>query len=299
MKRYLFAACFALLLGSAQANALYILFEPYCMDRLEYVYANQEGAAPHIAYHINVTPAEKIILDIGVEDKSLQPNLPAQVMRCNSGFFDQRLVNDINSKIRRVYIVVKMQNDSYLVAPVLQAARYLRAEDFLAYDSPDYRFEFDLKMGVIGENIALSNPGAKVFFQGKLHNECSGALLFRQIQDGAARPRTDLTLVPELGLVEIRNGINADDAMNNALRLPASTIGRQPSTCGSFATTPSCRPNQPATPRKMTSSSSAAAPAHKNAAFLNPNPNLKPNHNPLRMPWPRERPSSASQKNMA
>jgi LysM repeat protein len=219
MKKFLFASLFMLVLGSAQADALYILFEPACMDRLEYTYSNVEGNAPYVAYHINVNPGEKIVLELGVEDKTLQPSLPAQLMRCSNTIFDERLVNEINSKIRRVFMVVRIRENTFLVSPVVQAARYLRAEDFIFYDSPQHRFQFDLKMGIIGENIAFKNPKSQVFFEGKLHNDCSGAFLFHQYTNGDAKPHTDLVLIPEIGIVELRNGINAEDAMRNILRL--------------------------------------------------------------------------------
>ena len=219
MKKFLFASLFMLLLGRAQADALYILFEPACMDRLEYAYSNVEGNAPYVAYHINVNPGEKIVLELGVEDKTLQPSLPAQLMRCSNTIFDERLVNEINSKIRRVFMVVRIRENTFLVSPVVQAARYLRAEDFIFYDSPQYRFQFDLKMGIIGENIAFKNPRAQVFFEGKLHNDCSGAFLFHQYTNGDAKPHSDLVLIPEIGIVEMRHGINAEDAMKNILRL--------------------------------------------------------------------------------
>lgn len=220
MKRFLTASLFVCLLSlSAYAANLYILYDPACMDRLEYTYLNNENGAPYVVYHVNTYPGEKIILDVGAESDVVQNFPPAQFIRCSNAVFDEKLVNDINSNIDRVFIVIKKGENSYVASPIIYAARFLQAEDFVLYDSPKYRFQFDLKMGAIGENIALRNPKARVYFEGRLENDCSGAYLFTQTAEFAGNPHTDLVLVPEVGIVEERSGINAEDAMKNTLRL--------------------------------------------------------------------------------
>lgn len=220
MKKFLFASLFVFFLSlTAQAVNLYILYDPACMDRLEYTYLNNQNSAPYLVYQVTTIPGEKIILDVGTESDVTQNFPPAQFIRCNNAVFDEKFVNDINSNIDRVFIVVKTGENSYLASPVTFAARYVRAEDYILYDSPKYRFQFDLKMGTIGENIAFRNPKAQVFFEGRIDNDCSGAYLFRQNAEYAGNPYTGLVLVPEIGITEERSGINIDDAMKNTLRL--------------------------------------------------------------------------------
>ncbi|MCB0569398.1 MAG: LysM peptidoglycan-binding domain-containing protein [Phaeodactylibacter sp.] len=220
MKKFLIASLFACAFAvSAYSANLYILYDPACMDRLEYTYLNNENGAPYISYHVTSIPGEKIILDVGTESDVVQTFPPAQFIRCNNAVFDEKLVNDINSNIDRVFIVVKKGENSYQASPIIYAARYLRAEDYILYDSPKYRFQFDLKMGTIGENIALRNPKATVYFEGRLENDCTGAYLFTQNAEFAGNPHTDLVLVPEVGIVEERSGINVEDALKNTLTL--------------------------------------------------------------------------------
>ncbi|MCB0615416.1 MAG: LysM peptidoglycan-binding domain-containing protein, partial [Phaeodactylibacter sp.] len=75
------------------------------------------------------------------------------------------------------------------------------------------------QLGTIGENIAYKNPKTEVYFEGMLENDCSGTLLFQQKAEFAGNPHTNIELVPEVGIVEERSGINAADAMRNVLRL--------------------------------------------------------------------------------
>ncbi|HMQ48347.1 MAG TPA: LysM peptidoglycan-binding domain-containing protein [Saprospiraceae bacterium] len=220
MKKMAFlSACLMCFLSFTQAANLYILYDSDCMDRLEYNYKSTEGSSSYIMYQVNVSPEQKIILEVGIESTNPQDFLPAQFIKCNNAIFDEKLVNAINSNIDQIFMVVKQSENRYLVSPIIFAARYLRSEDALLYDSPKYRFQFDLKRGAIGENIAFSNPKAVVFFEGKLENECSGAYIFHQYAEFSGNPHTDILLVPEIGIVEERSGINLEDALNNTLML--------------------------------------------------------------------------------
>jgi LysM repeat protein len=201
------------------AASLYVLYDDACMDRLEYIYQNSDSDDPYVVYHIKTNPGEKIILEVGTESTTAQDFLPAQFIRCNNAVFDETLVNAINSNIDRVFMVVKKGKNRYFISPITFAARYLRADDYLLYDSPKYRFLFDMRLGTIGENIAYKNPNVVVNFEGKLENICTGEYIFRQKNEFAGNPHTDIILVPEVGIIEERSGINAADAIKNTIRL--------------------------------------------------------------------------------
>ncbi len=211
---------FAFLAFNAVISAanLYILYDDTCMDRLEYAYQNADEQSPYIMYQVSTTPGVKIILEVGAESQTPQDFMPAQFIRCNNAIFDEQLVNAINSNIDEVHMVVR-KGSRYFISPINFAARLLINDNVILYDSPKYRFQFDRKMGTIGENIAYKNPRAEVFFEGKLENECSGAYLFHQYAEFDGNPHADIVLVPEVGIVEERSGINAEDALNNTLRL--------------------------------------------------------------------------------
>jgi len=204
---------------SLTAAQVFILFDPACMDRLEYDMTRPDGKGDYLVYHVNIRSGEKLILEVGEESSREQNYLPEPYMYCNSGGFDQSLMRRINANIDEVYLVYPKNDKSFTLSRVATAAYYAKNGNVLSYDSPKYSFRFDTSFGTIGENIAVNNPGAKVYFEGRLENDCTGSYLFRQLSPQSAYPLTDLVVSPEIGIVEERSGANASAALNNTLRL--------------------------------------------------------------------------------
>ncbi len=204
---------------SLTAAQVFILFDPACMDRLEYDMSRPDGKGDYLVYHVNIRSGEKLILEVGEESSREQNYLPEPYLYCNSGGFDQSLMRRINANIDEVYLVYPKSDKKFTISRVAVAAYYSKNGSVLSYDSPKYRFRFDTEFGTIGENIAINNPGAKVYFEGRLENDCTGSYLFRQLSPQSAYPLTDLVVTPELGIVEERSGANASAAANNTIVL--------------------------------------------------------------------------------
>lgn len=217
----LFITSFSLSLSAQNA---YILFDPDCMDRLEYTLQDVTAAGQtYVAYHVNISPTEKIILEIGIESEKPQKFLPAQLIKCNSNYFTKEMVNLINQQMQQnqVFLIRKVGRKRYVMTPVIFASYYERGEEVLTYDSPKYKFQFNKKRGAVGEDINFVDPLAEVFFEGMLEMECTGAYLFRQNaeQNQVLTPHTDLVFVEEIGIIEERLGIDAEDAFNRKMEL--------------------------------------------------------------------------------
>lgn len=200
------------------AAPLYILYDESCMDRLEYVKENTDGNEPYIVYQVNTSPGEKIILEVGTESSNPQDYKPNLVYDCGNAVFDQKLVNAINNKIDQAFIVVK-KGRRYFVSPINFAALYIHTDDVIFYDSPKYRFQFDRSNGAVGENIAYKSPKAEVTFEGAMNRACTSTYIFRQYSEFTGNPYTDILIVPEIGVVEERSGINIEDALSKPTRL--------------------------------------------------------------------------------
>jgi LysM repeat protein len=190
----------SILLFSTNLNAenLYILFDEKCMDKLEY---NQPDNGNYMVYRVNAGGGESIILEIGLESKIGQDELPRPFIGCYNGSFDMLLVNRVNARPEEIYMVVP-KGRKYYVSPVKSATYYKNDGSEVTYVSPIYSFKFDLKDGVINENISYKNLKAKVYFDGRLENECSGVYLFRQTTRNASGAYASLKFVPEIGVVE-------------------------------------------------------------------------------------------------
>ncbi len=187
------------------------------MERLEYESVNK-NTDPFVAYQINVGDGEKVILEIGQESKNTTTKLPTPTIGCDNGAFNLPMVQKINSRIDEVFLVVKRNNRKYTVSPVNFATYFSVKGDVISVISPKYKFQFDTKDGAIGENISTEKT-ADVFFQGRMEQECTGAYVFRQIAQGSRTPYTDLVLIPEVGIIEMRTGQTLDQALTNGMQL--------------------------------------------------------------------------------
>ncbi len=215
----LLLSLFMALSVSLTAAQVFILFDPACMDRLEYDMTRPDGKGDYLVYHVNIRSGEKLILEVGEESSREQNYLPEPYLYCNSGGLDQSLMRRINANIDEVYLVFPRNDKNFTISRVATAAYYAKNGNVLSYDSPKYSFRFDTSYGTIGENIAVNNPGAKVYFEGRLENDCTGAYLFRQLSPQSAYPLTDLVVAPEIGIIEERSGANASAALSNTIRL--------------------------------------------------------------------------------
>lgn len=199
------------------AARMFILFNEDCMERLEYESVNR-NVDPFVAYQINVGDGEKVILEIGQESRNTTSKLPTPTVGCDNGVFNLSMVQKINAHIDEVFLVVKKNNRRYTVSPVNFATHLQVQENTISVFSPKYKFEFNTKEGAIGENISRE-PTADVFFEGRLEQECTGAYVFRQIAQGSRTPYTDLVLIPEVGIIEMRSGQTLDQALANGMQL--------------------------------------------------------------------------------
>lgn len=215
----LFLGCFFAFSYALTAAQVFILFDNSCMDRLEFDYTRADAPGQYVAYNINIKSGQRLVLEVGLDPGRASTFVPAPVLGCGSGGFDQSLMRRINSNIDEIFMVFPTGDQQFVITQVLTASFYEKAGNVISYDSPKYSFRFNSQYGTIGENIAVNNPGAKVYFEGRMENDCTGAYLFRQLTPQSAFPLIDLVVIPEIGVVEERSGANAAAAMNNALTL--------------------------------------------------------------------------------
>ena len=203
----------------AYAGPLYILFDNDCMDVFEYEFQNKDAGDNYDAYHIKVNDTEKVIFDVNPDSYRYQNYLPAQYISCQNAVFDKRLVAQINRSVDEVYIIQKKGRKKYYLLPVIFAAYFKNDKGDIDFISPKYQFRFNTETGTIGEDVSFNNPKADIFFEAKLENECSGAFLLRQNVKDQPKGLTYLLFVPEIGIVEERNGSNSLEALENTVKL--------------------------------------------------------------------------------
>lgn len=217
----LFFAFYILTTSTLEAARIYVVYDPECMDRLEYNYFKDGNTGVYVAYHVRLSASERLVLEIGREDGIEQDRLPAGVVNCSNGLFDRQTVKRINNKADELIIVYPTLNRRYIMMPVRIAALHQWNGQVISYNSPTYSFRFDTKEGAVGENISYNNPNVQVYFEGRMANDCSGAYIFRQYTNatGVANAYSEIVIAPEVGITEARSGLTPEDATNNVVVL--------------------------------------------------------------------------------
>lgn len=225
----------SLLLGlltlPVQARDYYILFDANCMDRLAYIYETETVSDTNLVFHVNLSQGEKLILETGKQAESFLDYVPANFISCgNNNILNESLVTQANRGADRYFLVIKKGIRNYSLHQVRQVSFFRLKDWVISYSAPNYQFRFNLIEGTIGENIAASDQISEVYFEGRLENDCSGGFIFRQFSKvPGIPPHIDILLSPEIGILEERNGLNADDAFNRVKRL-VSINGKTPDT---------------------------------------------------------------------
>ncbi len=194
--------------GALHAEQIFVLFDGSCGERVRYeqAVANQPRM-DYFSYNFTMPGGSKLILETGSEGAVTQSYLPQGYLYCNDPRLNTTLADRVNGGVDRVFVLLPVSQNQFLVQPVTMAATLQRngAEQF-TYQSPLTAFQFDTKNGIIGVNLSYDRPANKVYFEGRDNNSCNGVYLFRQLSVGSAYPVIDYKIVPELGVTERRLG---------------------------------------------------------------------------------------------
>ncbi len=200
------------------ANTIYLEYDPACMDRYEYRYQGVKSGFSHSVYHLRLNDREKIILEVGVESKMDYESRPLNTKKCSSISLNERTVRDINNGDLQLFIV-KRHSKGFNVSPVGIATYAQISDRGVGYSSIDNIFAYDYNQPANGANIAKRDSEAKVFFNGILSHTCPKKYLFTKTKQRAGRNYSEMTIIPEIGVVEEKTGFNQTDAANNVLEL--------------------------------------------------------------------------------
>lgn len=205
----LFTLVTAMLLtaGSLQAEQIFVLFDGTCGDRVRYEQAiAQQPRTDYYAYQFSLQGGDRLSLETGAEGATVQNFLPQGYIYCGDQRLNLELANRVNGGVDQVYILLPTAGNKYAIQPVVMASVLQRRGASFSFFSPFTGFRFDTENGIIGENLAVNNEGAKVYFEGRETSPCTGYFLFRQLNVGGAYPVIDYKISPEIGVYERRLG---------------------------------------------------------------------------------------------
>ena len=197
-------------------KTIFIQYDKGCMDRYEYRY-NGAGLG-HIAYHIQLNNREKIILEVGIENKIVRPDRPTSLRNCQDVALNEKMVREINEGTLQVYVVRK-QGNGYNVSPVGIATYNQISPSFIGFTSVDYKYVFNYNQLAADRNLAIQGSESTVHYKGMLNQGCPRKYQFERKKARAGRSYSEMVIVPEIGMIEERTGFNETDAQNNRLIL--------------------------------------------------------------------------------
>jgi len=193
--------------SSLRAEQIFVLFDGTCGDRVKYEQAiARQPRMDYFAYHFAFQGGDRLMLETGAEGATVQNFLPQGYLYCGDPRLNLELANRVNGGVDRVFVLLPTANNQYIIQPVVMASVLQRRGASFSYFSPLSGYEFDTENGIIGENLAVNNEGAKVYFEGRETSPCAGYFLFRQLKPGASYPVIDYKISPEIGIFERRLG---------------------------------------------------------------------------------------------
>ncbi len=195
--------------SSVFATAYYLYYEQGCMSRMEYAYPETQAGQEYILYNMSIGGGmEKLVLETGFESLgSIRRTLPASLIACNSperALMSAGMADAINQKVHQVYVVYPVGTGQYRVSLVKRAYTFKNDAGRIQVDSDQYRFSYVKEGGPQTGDLSGNHIKGRVFYsQTTTYGGCS-AYVFRRAGLTASK-YLDITVVPELGVVEERN----------------------------------------------------------------------------------------------
>lgn len=201
----------AFLVSNGYAADYYLLYDPSCMDRLEYSYEETPNNNVFTAYHLPISATEQIILQAASEKRSREMEIsPALLVDCSKGqsLKNPGLVQKINDKVHQIYVALPTnQKDRYRIIPI-NYANYLKADDRqIVMRTAQFRLTYDLTETSYQGDLSNTDPRGKVFFQNSRSLGTCTAYRFLQKYDYNPDGGLFFEIVPAIGVtMETQSG---------------------------------------------------------------------------------------------
>ncbi|MFK7937721.1 MAG: LysM peptidoglycan-binding domain-containing protein, partial [Saprospiraceae bacterium] len=225
MRILLMLGALLLAASSSFSQNIFIKYDETCMDRYEYQLGANKSGKGFITYHVKLDNGAKVILEVGPESIRNRKRLPKGVKSCKNAGFGQPMVDRINSKQLKVYMVRKV-GKRYNFSPVGLAAYVQEVNGAISYRTKSYNFDYDRNKNTTGQDLANSSSNSEVYLEGTSPYVCNSSYMFRKIPRLVCYAYTDIIYIPEVGIVEERTGRTVEEAEKNKLKLMA--INGQP-----------------------------------------------------------------------
>jgi len=201
-------------------DVTYVLFNRDCMNQLEYRYSypNLKGDNSVWAYSVKPNVQEHFIfMTEGAGHYS--PELPKGTVSCRNLNLDDAFVAAINRGVQQMLVVFQRQSGGYWLMPVKSSTLVARNGSRYWVRSPQSSFHFDSLRLVNEQNLAVVGSFTAAYFSGAKLRNCLMEYSFRCEPIKSSQNRSDIQIIPGIGITVDRTGNSASQAMENEIQL--------------------------------------------------------------------------------
>jgi len=209
IKLFFVSFCLVISLSTVHAADYYFLFDPSCMDLLEYRYQETSAGSEFLAYGLSVSDSERLILQTGsranVREISLADPL---IIGCQNGqsIKNGNLAKKINDNQANVYIAIPTDTEGrYQVRRVNQADYLSTSGNQLVVRTSLYRLAYNTNSNQFEGDLSNTDPRGKVYFQNQ--QEQGGCTTYEFLQRYDYNPQAGLLIRvnPVVGILSETN----------------------------------------------------------------------------------------------
>lgn len=218
MKTTIFCLFCLMFSGELMAQDIFLYQDKSCIDRYEYRFSEKNIDVDYIAYVLHRTENEIIHLEIGVENTNSTLYLPGKLTSCNSIKWNKKLIQEINSG-KTTLSIVRKEGKQYYTSPVSLASVLYTENGQLTMYGSGYEFNSSLNEPIGQINLGTAGTNTDVYFKGVFSYYDCPAFQFVRMSKVTGKSFTECTILPGIGIIEERTGVNTEEADENALKL--------------------------------------------------------------------------------
>jgi len=201
--------CLVISLSAVQAVDYYFLYDPSCMDLLEYRYQETSAGNEFLAYGLSVSESERLILQTGsranVREISLADPL---IIGCQNGqsLKNGNLAKRINENQANVYIAIPTDIEGrFRVRRVNQADYLSTSGNQLVVRTSLYRLTYNTNSNQFEGDLSNTDPRGKVYFQNQQQQGSCSTYEFLQRYDYNPQAGLLIRVNPKVGILSETN----------------------------------------------------------------------------------------------
>ena len=230
IKLFFVSLCLVISLSAAQAVDYYFLYDPSCMDLLEYRYQETSAGNEFLAYGLSVSESERLILQTGSRANAREISLADPlIISCQNGqsLKNANLAKKINDNQANVYIAIPTDMEGRFKVRRVNQADYLSTSgNQLVVRTSLYRLTYNTNSNQFEGDLSNTDPRGKVYFQNQQEQGSCTTFEFLQRYDYNPQAGLLIRVNPEVGILSETNrgGASTFYALSSVNGLPVEQV---------------------------------------------------------------------------